>query len=200
MTGPDYGHSKSGLPNLVLVRIKESGAPAFDEVLQANEEFGPAAALARDVVPVLFSESRQGEIDGRAAGLLLEVELDDETGGVPGPAKRDMLVRLPLRHMDGPGTPAERIGPARPRFHRCGAARQTARGPVVELGRIGERAEHRRRLRFDQDRQAQVGPGCGGVVRPSAVGPTLRDGLQVPQAHSPPAVDAPTRRVVERYS
>src|SRR5438128_7023173 len=199
-TGPNSGPRESGLANLVLVWIQESGTPAFEEVLQANEEFRPAPALSPDVLCVSLRESCQREIDRGAARFLLEVELDHETGSAPGPTERDVLVGLPLRHMDGPGIPAECIGPAGPRFQRCGAARQPARGPVVELGRIGERAEHRRRLRFDQDGQAQLGTGHRGMVWPHAVGPTLRDGLQVSQAHSPRVLDAPRRRVLERGS
>src|SRR5712692_3944154 len=199
-TGPNSGPSRLGLAHLVRVRIQESRSPALEEVLQADEEFRPTSALTNDVLSVVVTESHYREIDRRAARLFLEVELDGEIGGAAGPSERDPKVGFPRGDVNRPAVPPERKGAVGPRFHGCGPLGLPAGGPEVELGRVGERAEHLRRFRLDQGGEAQLRAGHRGVVGPHAVGPTLRDGFQISKAHSPRVLDAPTRGVLDRDS
>src|SRR3989475_7305875 len=199
-TGPASGLRELGLADLLIIRIRESGFAAFEEVLQRHEKFRPSSPLTNDVLRIIVGEFADREVDCRPARLLLKLEYDCEVGRATGPLECDALIGLPRGDTNGPLGPPERKDAARAGFGRGVPARLTAGRPMVELRGFGERAEYLGRRSLNEDGEAQFATGQWRVVRPHAVGSTLRDGLQIPKAHPPRVLHRSASRVFDRDS
>src|SRR2546427_7407017 len=141
-TGPVSGLRELGLAHLLVIRIRESGFAAFEEVLQRHEKFQPTSPLTNDVLGITVGEFANREEDCCPACLLLKLECDCEIDRATGPLECDALIGLPLGDANGPLVPPERKDAARARFDRGVPAGLTARRPMVELSGLGERAQH----------------------------------------------------------
>src|SRR5438132_10721131 len=158
-TGPASGLRELGLAHLLVIRIRESGLAAFEEVLQRHEEFRPASPLRNDGLGIVVGEFADREVDCRPACLLLKLECDCEIGRATGPPECDALIGLPLGDANGPLVPPERKDAARARFDRGVPAGLTARRPMVELSGFGERAEHLCGRSLNEGGEAQFATG-----------------------------------------
>src|SRR3989442_9724248 len=107
-TGPASGLRELGLADLLIIRIRESGFAAFEEVLQRHEKFRPSSPLTNHVLRIIVIEFADREVDCRPSRLLIKLEYDCEDGRTTGPLESDALIGLPRGDTNAPLVPPER--------------------------------------------------------------------------------------------